>query len=109
MINFSPTGERVLKAFKKKYNKSAKYLVQAPGRVNLIGEHTDYNDGFVLPLAIDRVISIALSPISEPEIHLSSLDFEQNTSLSLKHPMKKGNGWLEYLKGLIEILKKKQL
>ena len=102
----SSTGKTVLNTFKKKFHRSAEYLVEAPGRVNLIGEHTDYNKGFVLPLAIDRVISIALSPITEPEIRLFSLDFNHGISLSLEHPMEKGSGWPEYLKGLIEIFKK---
>ncbi len=46
--------EMVQDAFIKRFGKPAELLVRAPGRVNLIGEHTDYNDGFVLPMAIDR-------------------------------------------------------
>ena len=45
--------------FQKRFGRSAKYVVAAPGRVNLIGEHTDYNDGFVLPMAIDRYTVLA--------------------------------------------------
>jgi len=108
MKGLSSTAIRVLEAFEKKFNESAEYLVQAPGRVNLIGEHTDYNNGFVLPLAINRKINIALSAISEPEIRLFSLDYKQGISLSFENPMEKGDGWPEYLKGLIEIFKKKQ-
>lgn len=107
MKDLSSTAIRVLEAFEKKFNESAEYLVQAPGRVNLIGEHTDYNNGFVLPLAINREINIALSPISEPEIRLFSLDFQQGISLSFEKRMEKGDGWPEYLKGLIEVFKKR--
>ena len=45
-------------------------VVKAPGRVNLIGEHTDYNDGFVLPAAVDREIIMAASPRDDGEVHL---------------------------------------
>ena len=53
---------RVADAFRGRYGSDPALVVRAPGRVNLIGEHTDYNDGFVLPLAIDRAIWIALRP-----------------------------------------------
>ena len=86
---FSSTAERVLKAYKKDYKEYPEYIVQAPGRVNLIGEHTDYNDGYVLPLAIDKCVNIALSAISEPEIRLYSLDFRQSITVSLEKPMLK--------------------
>ncbi len=105
MIHFS-TAKRVLKAYKENFYKSPEYLVQAPGRVNIIGEHTDYNDGFVLPIAINRVISIAFTTINEPEIRLFSLDFDQHVSISLEENFVKNNGWQEYLKGLIKIYKK---
>jgi len=48
-------------AFAARFGRPPRWVVRAPGRVNLIGEHTDYNDGFVLPLAIDRAIWIAWS------------------------------------------------
>ena len=98
-----------LKKFLEEFNQTPEYLVQAPGRVNLIGEHTDYNDGYVLPIAIDRVVSIALSAIPEPEIRLFSLDFGQRISISLENTLDKGEGWPEYLKGLIDIYKKNSL
>ena len=100
---------KILKKFLEEFNQSPEFLVQAPGRVNLIGEHTDYNDGYVLPIAIDRVVSIALSAISEPEIRLVSLDFEQRITISLVNKLTKGNGWPEYLKGLIDVYKKNSL
>ena len=59
MMVYSSPRERVLKVFEEEYGNAPEYLVQAPGRVNLIGDHTDYNDGYVLPLAIDRAVWIA--------------------------------------------------
>ncbi len=103
------TGKGVLKKYLEEFNQIPEYLVQAPGRVNLIGEHTDYNDGYVLPIAIDRVVSIALSAIPESEIRLFSLDYDQSISISLENTLAKGDGWPEYLKGLIDIFKKNSL
>ena len=53
------TLERAVAAFANSYDDSPDWVVRAPGRVNLIGEHTDYNDGFVMPIAIDRAVFIA--------------------------------------------------
>jgi len=50
---------------------------QAPGRVNLIGDHTDYNDGFVLPAAIDRQIVVAATPREDALVNVYALDFDQ--------------------------------
>ena len=108
MVHSSPR-ERVLKVFEEEYGNAPEYLVQAPGRVNLIGEHTDYNDGYVLPLAIDRAVWIALSAIPEPEIRLHSLDFDQGIRVPFDRALTKGEGWPEYLKGLINIYKKSNL
>ena len=108
MVHSSPR-ERVLKVFEEEYGNAPEYLVQAPGRVNLIGEHTDYNDGYVLPLAIDRAVWIALSSIPEPEIRLHSLDFDQGIRVPFDRALTRGEGWPEYLKGLINIYKKSKL
>jgi galactokinase len=104
MVPSSPR-ESVLKCFEEKYGNAPEYLVRAPGRVNLIGEHTDYNDGYVMPLAIDYAVWIAFSHITEPEVRIHSIDFDQSVVMPINHALTKGKGWSEYLKGLITILK----
>lgn len=76
-------------------------VVRAPGRVNLIGEHTDYNDGYVLPVAIDRSILMAAAPRPDRQVVLHALDFDQRTEFSLddiqhddQHP------WSNYQRGV---------
>jgi galactokinase len=75
------------------------YEAGAPGRVNLIGEHTDYNDGFVLPLAIDRAIWIALRPRDDRRVVVHSVDFDQSAEFPLDQLSAGNAGWIEYLKG----------
>jgi galactokinase len=65
---------QVASAFRDRFGSPPQALVRAPGRVNLIGEHTDYNDGFVLPMAIDRAICVALRPRSDGRVHVDALD-----------------------------------
>lgn len=73
--------------------------VRAPGRVNLIGEHTDYNEGFVLPMAIDREVRIALRPRADSRVVVHSLDLNKRSEFDLDS-LERGDGWLEYLKGV---------
>ncbi len=73
-------------------------MVQAPGRVSLIGGHTDYNEGFVLPMAIDRRTVIAARPRTDRIVAVSSSDFP-DTSFDLGS-LERGSGWGEYLKGV---------
>ena len=91
--------EKVLKAFKDEFGQKPKYIVQAPGRVNLIGEHTDYNDGYVLPMAIERYTWIALRPRSDGKVRLYSLNNKEWGEFELDNIVK-GSGWLEYIKGV---------
>ncbi|MDQ4078748.1 MAG: galactokinase, partial [Chloroflexota bacterium] len=72
----------------------------APGRVNLIGEHTDYNDGFVLPMAIDRAVWIALRAREDRRVVLYSLDFEEGLEFSLEGLQRGDEEWGEYVKGV---------
>tara|TARA_B100001123_G_scaffold450319_1_gene620416 strand:+ start:982 stop:2151 length:1170 start_codon:yes stop_codon:yes gene_type:complete len=108
MVPSSPR-EIVLKCFEERYGNAPEYLVRAPGRVNLIGEHTDYNEGYVMPLAIDYAVWIAFSHITEPEVRLHSIDFNQSVVIPINHVLTKSDGWSEYLKGLISIFKKSKL
>ena len=102
MVTSSPK-ENVLKFFEEKYGNAPEFLVRVPGRVNLIRENTNYNDGYVMPLAIDYTVWIAFSKIPEPEVRLHSIDFDQIVIEPINHALTKGEGWSEYLKGLKNI------
>lgn len=87
------------------FNVKPAFIVRAPGRVNLIGEHTDYNDGFVLPMAIDHAVWLALSPRADEEVRIVSLDLETESAFGL-HSLTRGSDWIEYAKGVTnELLK----
>jgi len=63
--------------FKQHFGSEPQYIVRAPGRVNLLGEHVDYNDGFVLPAAIDLATYIAFSPVASDHSTVLAIDFDQ--------------------------------
>lgn len=96
--------ERVIHQFQEEFNAAPRYIVRAPGRVNLIGEHTDYNEGFVLPMAIDRATWIAFSPRNDGHVRAHSVDFDETLEFSLGHFENTDQGWLEYVKGMAWVL-----
>jgi galactokinase len=75
--------ERTLAAFVSRYGGRPSRWVAAPGRVNLIGEHTDYNEGFVLPAAIDRHVVMAVRPRADRTVNLFAADFDEASSFDL--------------------------
>lgn len=91
--------KQIIQAFETHFGASPSLLVRAPGRVNLIGEHTDYNDGFVLPMAIERAIWIAFRPRSDGQVKVHSLDFGEDRAFALDSLRRESGGWVEYLKG----------
>lgn len=91
---------KVVQEFEDRFGNTPAYVVRAPGRVNLIGEHTDYNDGFVLPLAIERAVWIALQPCPERRVVAYSLDNDQTITFALANLQKGSPAWAEYLRGM---------
>jgi galactokinase len=90
----------VLDAFQARFGEAPRFVVRAPGRVNLIGEHTDYNDGFVLPMAIDRAVWLALRPRDDDQVTIHSADYGSDAAFSLTELEHTAAGWSEYLKGM---------
>ncbi len=91
-------ADKAYNAFLTRFNCPPRWLAVAPGRVNLIGEHIDYNDGFVLPVAIDRYTALAAGPAIDSTIHIESLDANEiikSTSFDChSHP-----AWAAYVLG----------
>jgi galactokinase len=97
-----PIGPQdVAAAFQSRFGQLPRWIVRAPGRVNVIGEHTDYNDGFVLPLAIDRAVWIGLRPRDDRCVAVYSIDFNQAGGFSLDELRHQPAGWIEYVKGTV--------
>ncbi|TJZ60408.1 galactokinase [Sphingobacterium olei] len=84
-------------------------LAKSPGRINIIGEHTDYNEGFVLPTAIDKAIYIAVGKRNDQEIHLYAEDFNENYSVNLADLAITDKGWPNYILGVVDQLQKLNL
>ncbi len=82
-------------------------IICAPGRINLLGEHTDYNEGYVLPGAIDRAIYIALGtrPGSKSLVH--ALDLDDHIEFETSSPLRAEKGWGNYVQGVVDQLLKR--
>jgi galactokinase len=79
-------------------------VIRAPGRVNLIGEHTDYNNGFVLPGAINKAIYMAVSKRNDEELHLVSHDLKDTYVGNLEQLVKSSSHWPDFILGVIQQL-----
>src|SRR6201996_2728624 len=76
-------------------------IIRAPGRVNLIGEHTDYNDGFVLPMAIQLLTRVTVRKPGGRELKVRSASFEGEAAFNLDdRPTKRGKHWSDYVHGV---------
>jgi galactokinase len=92
------------RTFRTRYGREPR-LFRAPGRVNLIGEHTDYNDGFVLPMAIDREAVVAAAPRADRTLRVRAVDFDDEAEFSLDQPGERRRGdWRDYVEGVAHAL-----
>ncbi len=89
--------------FQERFRRSAR-VFSAPGRVNLIGEHTDYNDGFVLPMAIAERTWVAAAPRTDRVIVAHSLEQSDQRDLRLDAPWQRRGDWLDYVEGVARAL-----
>src|SRR5215218_8127238 len=96
--------EAVGRAFGERYERAAR-VFRAPGRVNLIGEHTDYNGGFVLPMAIERETVVAAAPRADRTVRAYSASLHEELSFDLDRPGPPRRGiWLDYVEGVAQAL-----
>ncbi len=85
-----------------RYGSPPRWITAAPGRVNLIGEHVDYNGGFVLPMAIERHIVLTAQPVANSIIRVFTTARQQNVEIPLQHPLRPGEpNWANYIRGVI--------
>jgi galactokinase len=102
-MTLNELATHVAEHFDKTYGRQPQWLAAAPGRVNVIGEHTDYNDGFVFPMAIERYTVIAAAPNSSNTIRIQSVLGDKPAVIDLSQPLKpapKGT-WYNYPLGVI--------
>lgn len=95
--------------FRERYGREPEIVVCAPGRVNLIGEHTDYNDGFVLPAAIDRNVLLAAAPREDRRVRLWAADLGEEDEFALDGVTKGERHWANYHRGVAAVLESRGL
>ncbi len=101
--------EEKINVFREIFGRTPQYFSYAPGRVNLIGEHTDYNEGFVLPIAIEMGISYVVAPREDNKVRLYSADFGEFNEFSLEDIRKSETKWSNYVRGVAKFLSERVL
>jgi len=100
---------RATEGFQARFGQPPALLVRAPGRVNLLGEHTDYNEGYVLPAAIDRAVWLAVAPLDEPRVRLAALDLNAEAAFALDAIPPRQGDWADYARGVAWALQQQEL
>ena len=95
------TGQSI-PVFVERFGRRPELQAKAPGRVNILGEHTDYNEGFVFPVAIDRHLSVLAAPRSDSLVRAYSIDFRQEAAFRLDDVRRSEEApWSNYLRGVL--------
>lgn len=98
---------QVKDTFRRVFNSEPQIVVKSPGRINVIGEHTDYNNGFVLPAAIDKGVYIGISSRDDNNIELYSVDYNEKYNTDTTTLTFGPELWTNYILGVTRILKQK--
>ena len=97
--------EALVQEFRQRFGAAPHYVSRGPGRVNLIGEHTDYNDGFVLPVALKRDVRFVLRPRADRQVRLYSMEFGESGAFDLDAlRFVPDQLWLNYIQGIAQSL-----
>lgn len=103
MSEHPSAAQRATAGFREQFGVAPDYLVRSPGRVNLIGDHTDYSDGFVLPIAIDRGLWLAFRPRPDRRVRIWAELTEAWTEFDLNQ-LERSSGWHMYVAGVANVL-----
>ena len=96
--------------FEKSFGNSPQKIVLSPGRINIIGEHIDYNDGYVLPAAIDKVICFAFEKTNAPKSTIIAIDLDESFEINLESLITLSETiWTNYFRGVLQQIQKKGL
>lgn len=97
--------QKIQQKFDTLFNQKAE-IIRSPGRINLIGEHTDYNMGFVLPAAISKAIYLGIGKRDDKQIRLHSLDYNDDCQSDIGSLSRSGKLWPDYILGVVEQIQK---
>jgi galactokinase len=102
-MNLKELATGITAEFEKTYGRAPRWIAAAPGRVNVIGEHTDYNDGFVLPMAIERYAIMAADAAAVPgKVSIYDAHFKESTTIDITVPVTKSQPkWSNYIRGVL--------
>ena len=108
MTEIDERTESVVQAFTQQFGGRPAWVTIGPGRVNLIGEHTDYNDGFVLPVAIKRDVRLALRPRDDGIVRVYSLEYDGWGEFDVNRiAYQPETLWINYMQGVADVLQKR--
>lgn len=97
--------QKTTRFFQEKFGEKAATIVLSPGRINIIGEHIDYNDGYVLPAAIDKIICFAFNKNNSNKSKIIAIDLNDEFEIDLNDPIElTDNTWTNYVRGIIKQL-----
>ncbi len=97
----------IISLFKKHYEAEPDLIYRSPGRINVIGEHTDYNEGFVLPAAVDKYVTVAVSKRNDNIISLFAFQFDELFEVQIDQIQPIAGKWTNYVLGVVDQLLKR--